>query len=850
MEGVIKIKESDFVLKVKINYDPSVLNLSAWDNYLDLLCGIREYQKEAIKTAIIYLASGNYYNIEQLAKENYAGNSALQDVYKREADLINHLPLPGKLSGVVDLATATGKTFVMFGIAQIMLSIGLVKRVLVLCPSVTIEQELLKKFKALSNKPELKNAIPEGSYCKNPSIIDATSTICPGDICIENIHAVYDRTSTSLKDSFAAGGSDTLVLNDEVHHAYNSSGENDIRKWKSFLLGEYNFKYILGFTGTAYINNDYFNDVIYRYSLKQAIEDKITKSVEYVAKDDKSDMFEKFQMIYDNHLEMKRKNPAIKPISIFVSKDIKSANNLSQEFIDFLVDSKKFDRATIDDKVIVVTSSPKHKKNILLLGTVDDANNPVEWIFSVSMLTEGWDVKNVFQIVPWEDRAFNSKLLIAQVLGRGLRIPEGYTIQPKVRVFNHASWSRSIQKLVDEVLEIDLELRSKVISEGERAKYNFIVHNLNYSQEERAIEKNGEKRREVFDLTKGIVLISQSLEDKKITEYEDITRKSFGEPYKKTTVVSRKMIHVDEIVNRIIESFKGRELEAKLIFPNGEFEKEKLPSIDTIRTYVLDSMKECGIKGEYLISENANKIYGKFTGLLRRKPATPIFSRKGDILKELDTLQMRSAYKSLSMLAKDMTIFLSNDYKDELSSEELQNYLTIKDELQRKRVVEVNKFCIKTPMSIVFTQFEPERRFTELLVSDELSKCIDAWIKSRDTGFYGIEYQMNKGSAFQTFNPDFFILSGDNVAVVETKSDDDDSDINCAKYKAAKRHFDLLNKALESYGSSRRYYFYFLSPVDYNTFTDYLSDGRIFKTTFLSNLMDKIEKKLETLSND
>ena len=57
---------------------------------------------------------------------------------------------------------------------------------------------------------------------------------------------------------------------------------------------------------------------------------------------------------------------------------------------------------------------------------MDEKDNPVEWITSVSMLTEGWDVKNVFQIVPHEERAFNSKLLIAQVLGRGLRIPEEY----------------------------------------------------------------------------------------------------------------------------------------------------------------------------------------------------------------------------------------------------------------------------------------------------------------------------------------------------------------------------------------------------------------------------------------
>ena len=55
-----------------------------------------------------------------------------------------------------------------------------------------------------------------------------------------------------------------FYLNDEVHHAYNKTNDKDIRKWKEFLLSsKYNFKYILGFTGTAYVNDDYFNDVIF-----------------------------------------------------------------------------------------------------------------------------------------------------------------------------------------------------------------------------------------------------------------------------------------------------------------------------------------------------------------------------------------------------------------------------------------------------------------------------------------------------------------------------------------------------------------------------------------------------------
>jgi type III restriction enzyme len=109
------------------------------------------------------------------------------------------------------------------------------------------------------------------------------------------------------------------------------------------------------------------------------------------------------------------------------------------------VKKEQIPREKVEEKVLIVTSANEHKGNILKLKTVDDEDDSTEWIVSVSMLTEGWDVKNVFQIVPWEDRAFNSKLLIAQVLGRGLRIPEEYTSpQPKVIVFNHDSWSRNI----------------------------------------------------------------------------------------------------------------------------------------------------------------------------------------------------------------------------------------------------------------------------------------------------------------------------------------------------------------------------------------------------------------------
>jgi len=294
-----------------------------------------------------------------------------------------------------------------------------------------------------------------------------------------------------------------LVLNDESHHIFNKvSGRSEesksIKKWKEFLLSsEYNFKYILGFTGTAYIDNEYFNDVIYRYSLREAIEDKIVKNIEYVQKDDSLNRNEKLQKVYQNHTENKDKYLKIKPLTILVTKDISNAQNLRDDLIDFLKEKESFPREEIENKVLIVTSAKEHNANIPRLKTVDDKNDPTEWIVSVSMLTEGWDVKNVFQIVPWEDRAFNSKLLIAQVLGRGLRIPEEYfSPQPRVIVFNHDAWSRNIKGLVDEILEID-RIESKILKEGKRSKYNFTVYHLDYERDEVEIEHKRDK--EIYD---------------------------------------------------------------------------------------------------------------------------------------------------------------------------------------------------------------------------------------------------------------------------------------------------------------------------------------------------------------
>lgn len=49
--------------------------------------------------------------------------------------------------------------------------------------------------------------------------------------------------------------------------------------------------------------------------------------------------------------------------------------------------------------------------------------NPVEIVIHVNMLKEGWDVNNLYTIVPLRTAA--SKILREQMVGRGLRLPYG-----------------------------------------------------------------------------------------------------------------------------------------------------------------------------------------------------------------------------------------------------------------------------------------------------------------------------------------------------------------------------------------------------------------------------------------
>jgi len=159
-----------------------------------------------------------------------------------------------------------------------------------------------------------------------------------------------------------------------AHHTYNPPRRNwVINKWKEFLLDpKYNFSYIVGDTGTAYIGNDYFTDVVHRYSLSEAIEDKVAKTVRYVAEDSPDGESEKFQKIYDNHLENKLRYRKIKPLTIIATKDITVCKRITASWIRFIAEKEGVSEKDATKKILIVTSADEHKKNILKLDRMDN----------------------------------------------------------------------------------------------------------------------------------------------------------------------------------------------------------------------------------------------------------------------------------------------------------------------------------------------------------------------------------------------------------------------------------------------------------------------------------------------
>ncbi|TKB73290.1 MAG: type III restriction endonuclease subunit R [Nitrospira sp.] len=233
---------------------------------------------------------------------------------------------------------------------------------------------------------------------------------------------------------YLAGLDDLVLLMDESHRYRASAGVRAINELKP-VLG-------LELTATPFVESTQgplpFKNVIYDYSLAKAMTDGFVKEPAVVTqKNFNPSQFNAAQLeqikledgvrLHENtkvELETYARQTGqrvVKPFMLIIARETTHAGQLMQ-----LIQSSQFFEGRYKDKVIQVDSSKtgaEEDEMIQRLLAVESPDEPTEIVIHVNMLKEGWDVTNLYTIVPL--RAANARTLIEQSIGRGLRLPYG-----------------------------------------------------------------------------------------------------------------------------------------------------------------------------------------------------------------------------------------------------------------------------------------------------------------------------------------------------------------------------------------------------------------------------------------
>jgi len=120
------------------------------------------------------------------------------------------------------------------------------------------------------------------------------------------------------------------------------------------------------------------------------------------------------QTLLDNYTQQNNLKSQ-KALMLLIAPSIEEAENIRTS----LIVNCEFPQ----ENILQVDSSKITDDLAKELQNIDNPHNLARIIIAVGMLKEGWDVKNVYVIVPL--RAFKSTTFIEQIIGRGLRLPFG-----------------------------------------------------------------------------------------------------------------------------------------------------------------------------------------------------------------------------------------------------------------------------------------------------------------------------------------------------------------------------------------------------------------------------------------
>ena len=344
-----------------------------------------------------------------------------------------------------EMATGIGKTRLMGASIYYLYKTKGYKHFFILAPGDTIYEKLKKEtvvghpkylFKGLEaemGKPRVFSGEDYLQYNQTQIEEENSSEI---QLFIFNIGKIFTRGDVTFKfhryqetlgKSFAdilSGFNDLVICMDEAHRYYAPASMKAIDYLKP-ILG-------LEFTATPKSNKN----VIYSYDvakgagkyLKIPVMNGRTNMSGYSVDDIQEMKLSDGVKLHENRKKAivrycaENNLPYIKPIVLVACKDTDHAREVRS-----LIDSDDFFEGRYKGKVIEIHSgsgTAEAEENIAKLLTIESSANPIELVLHVYKLKEGWDVNNLFTIIPLN--AAKSEILAMQTIGRGLRLPFGY----------------------------------------------------------------------------------------------------------------------------------------------------------------------------------------------------------------------------------------------------------------------------------------------------------------------------------------------------------------------------------------------------------------------------------------
>jgi len=354
------------------------------------------------------------------------------------------------------LATGAGKIRLMGAFVVYLYLAKGIKYFFILAPNITIYNKLIEDFSNSTSPKYVFQGIGEFVH-RQPRIVtgDNYNTIAQTSFFELEVHInVFNiskinaetkggklprikRLSEYLGDSYSnylSSLDDLVLLMDESHHYLADRGMQVINELNPILGLELTATPKIELSGGAIK----FKNVVYEYSLAKAIQDGFVKEPAAATRKDfdpsqySADELDRIKLedgirihedtkvaldIYarDNKVKL------VKPFVLVVAQETTHAGKLKQ-----LIISNAFFESYYADKVMEIHSNQlgeEKEENIEKLISLENPNSKIEIVIHLNMLKEGWDVTNLYTIIPL--RTATSMTLREQPIGRGLRLPYG-----------------------------------------------------------------------------------------------------------------------------------------------------------------------------------------------------------------------------------------------------------------------------------------------------------------------------------------------------------------------------------------------------------------------------------------